>query len=150
MTTTIGPLHVRRSIFIEASPERVWRECETSDRLAAWLNLGHTVHQLEPRVGTQVSMSVEIGETRRYFGGEVIAVIPGQELTFESNWQPPFDWPVPTFWTIRLTPLYDGTLVEILHHGFERLGPKAAEILQGYEEGWDIKHLAALRALVTA
>ena len=57
-------------------------------------------------------------------------------------------WPVPTFMTIRLTPLYDATLVEIFHHGFERLGIDAADNLQGYEEGWDIKHLKALRAIV--
>ena len=70
------------------------------------------------------------------------------EVTFECNWQEPYSWPVPTFWTIRLTPSYDGTLVELFHHGFERLGKEAADILQGYEEGWDVKHLKALRSLV--
>ena len=148
MATTIGPLHVRRSIFIEALPERVWREFESADHLRAWLNLGHTVHQLESKVGSQVSLSVQIDGDRRYFGGEVLAVLPQQELTFESNWQPPYDWPVPTFWTIRLTPLYGGTMVEILHHGFERLGPEAAGALQGYEEGWGMQHLTTLRSLI--
>ena len=71
-----------------------------------------------------------------------------REVTFENNWREPYSWPVPTFWTIRLTPLYDGTLVEIFHHGFERLGKAAADNLQGYEEGWDVKHLKALRSLV--
>ena len=54
----------------------------------------------------------------------------------------------PAIWTIRLTPLYEGTMVEIFHHGFERLGPEAADNLQGYEDGWDIKHLKTLRAIV--
>jgi hypothetical protein len=55
---------------------------------------------------------------------------------------------VPTLWTIRLTPIYDATLVEIFHHGFERLGVDAADNLEGYESGWDVKHLKALRAIV--
>ena len=42
------------------------------------------------------------------------------------------------------------TQVEIFHHGFERLGVEAADNLQGYEEGWDIKHLKALRGLIEA
>jgi hypothetical protein len=70
-------------------------------------------------------------------------------MTFESNWEgAPLTGAAPTFMTIRLTGLYDATLVEIFHHGFERLGTEAADNLQGYEEGWDVKHLKALRAIV--
>lgn len=148
MKTTIGILHVRRSIFIQASPMRVWQEFESADRVKAWLNLGHTVHTFEPHIGGQVEMSVEIQGEQRYYGGEVLAYEPQCEVTFESQWQPPHAWPVPTFWTIRLTPLYEGTQVEIFHHGFERLGTQAADALEGYEDGWDIKHLKALRAII--
>ena len=51
-------------------------------------------------------------------------------------------------WTIRLIAVYDGTMVEILHHGFERLGLAGGAELEGYEDGWDNKHLKALRAVV--
>jgi hypothetical protein len=44
--------------------------------------------------------------------------------------------------------LYDGTHVELFHHGFERLADQAADDLQGYEEGWDVKHLTTLRKIV--
>ena len=148
MGITIGLLHVRRSIFIEAPPSRVWQEFESPERITAWLNLGHSVHTFETHIGGRVEMSVEIEGEPRFYGGEVLVYQPEQELTFSSQWQEPFDWPVPTFWTIRLTPLYSGTQVEIFHHGFERLGAEAADNLQGYEEGWDIKHLKALRTLV--
>ncbi len=87
-------------------------------------------------------MSVEIDGVRRRYGGPVVVFEPAREITFESNWHDaPMAWPVPMFMTIRLTSLYDATLVEIFHHGFERLGVDAADNLQGYEEGWDIKHL---------
>jgi hypothetical protein len=38
-------------------------------------------------------------------------------------------------------------MIEIFHHGFERMGAEAADNLQDYEGGWDIKHLKALRVL---
>lgn len=145
MGLTIGPLHVRRSILIQASPKRVWREFETHERLAAWFSRGHQLHEFEPQCGATVRLSVEIEGQQRFYGGPVLVYDKERETTFEINWDEPHAWPVPTFWTIRLTSLYDGTLVEIFHHGFERLGAAAADALQGYEDGWDIIHLKALR-----
>jgi uncharacterized protein YndB with AHSA1/START domain len=146
MGMAIGTLHVRRSIFIQAPPARVWQEFETPEQIAGWLDLGHHIERFECRVGGRVEMTVEIdGETRGY-GGAVLVFEPGREISFESQWAPPHQWPVPTFWTIRLAALYGGTHVELFHHGFERLGSEAADNLQGYEGGWDIKHLKALRA----
>lgn len=148
MGIEIGLLHVRRSIFIQASPARVWQEFGSFERIAAWLGRGHRLHRLEPRISGEVDMSVEIEGKRRHYGGRVLVFEPEREITFECNWEAPHAWPVPTLWTIRLTPLYDGTLAEIFHHGFERLGTEAADNLEGYEEGWDVKHLKALRSIV--
>ena len=148
MGMEIGRLNVRRSILIQASPARVWQEFESFERIAAWLNRGHKLHEFEPRIGGKVKMSVEMNNEQRYYGGSVLIYEPEHEVSFESQWEPPNSWPVPTFWTIRLTPLYDGTMVEIFHHGFERLGQDAADNLQGYEDGWDITHLKALRSIV--
>ncbi len=148
MGLTIGSLHVRRSILIEAPPARVWQEFESFERISAWLNLGHELHVFEPRVGGDVRMSVEIDGERRHYGGPVLIFDPECEVSFESQWDPPNEWPVPTFWTIRLTPHYDATMIEIFHHGFERMGAAGADNLQGYESGWDIRHLKALRAVV--
>ena len=149
MGTQIGVLNVRRSILIQASPKRVWEEFASFERISAWLNRGHTLHVFEPRIGGNTDMSVEIDGVRRHYGGPILIWEPEREATFESNWKDaPLRWPVPTLWTIRLTSLYDGTLVELFHHGFERLGAAAADNLQGYEEGWDVKHLKALRSIV--
>ena len=148
MGMIIGPLSVRRSILIMAPPSRVWGEFESFDKISLWFGRGHELHVFEPRVFGRVEMSVEISGERRKYGGEIIAFEPEQEVSMTINWHAPYAWAVPTIWTIRLSPLYEGTMVEIFHHGFERLGPEAADNLQGYEDGWDIKHLKALRAIV--
>lgn len=140
----------RRSILINAAPAEIWNEFETLDRIQSWLGIGQTAHQFNLSPGGEVNLSVDIDGDARHFGGAIIVLDAEQEVTFESQWQSPYEWPVPTFWTIRLTPLYDGTHVEIIHHGFERFGRDAADNLQSYEEGWTVNHLKALRAIVEA
>lgn len=93
-------------------------------------------------------MNVEIDGEQRYYGGSIQVFEPECEISFDSQWDGPRAWAVPTFWMIRLTPHYDATMVEIFHHGFERLGADAAVNLEGFESGWDIRHLKALRGIV--
>jgi uncharacterized protein YndB with AHSA1/START domain len=147
MGLSIGPLHVRRSTFIEATPQAVWQHFTTEDAVKAWLDQGHTVHAFEPALGGKVGMSVEIDRDRQTYGGSIIVWEPEHEVSLESQWDGPMAWPVPTFWTIRLTALYGGTLVELFHHGFERCGASAADELEGYEAGWSTDHLVSLRKL---
>ena len=147
MGIEIGALHVRRSSLIQATPERVWQEFTSFDRLAAWFGRGHQLEAYEPELGGQVLLSVEINSAKRPFGGRILIFEPARELTFSSNWESD-GWPVPTLITLRLTPLYDACHVELFHHGFERFGNEAASDLQGYEAGWDSHHLKALRAIV--
>ena len=148
MGLEIGALHVRRSILIDATPTQVWRSFENEDALRAWLDQGHVIHSFVPEVGATTQLSVVIDDVQRHFGGEVLVVEPGRELSVESQWEEPdHAWPVPTFWTFRLSAVYSGTLVEMFHHGFERLGADAADNLQGYEDGWGMIHLVRLREL---
>lgn len=149
MGATVGTMYVRRSGFVCASPERVWEEFTTFDRIGAWLGIGHTLHAYEPKLGATVEFSVHHDGASRSFGGPITVLEPAREVTFECNWyDEELAWPVPMSWTLRLSPAYDGTTVEIIHHGFERLGSAAGGELEGYEAGWDNKHLRALRAIV--
>ncbi len=148
MGITVSLLNVRRSILIQASPARVWQEFGSFERFAAWFGLGHELHEFEPKLGSPVDLSVVIDGETRHYGGPIIVWEPEREVTLVSNWRGAHAYQVPTFFTLRLTPLYDGTMVEIIHHGFERLGADAADLLEGYEEGWDVKHLKALRSIV--
>ena len=148
MGIEIGPLHIRRSGFVDADPARVWAECATQARLAAWFGRGHTLEHFEPRVGSDVRLSVEIDGQVERFGGRLLVFEPEREITYESNWEGEDAWPATTFHTLRLTPAYSGTLVEIFHHGFERLGPDAGGALEDYEAGWSNHRLVALREII--
>ena len=147
-STKIGTLAVRRSILINASPERVWQEFETFEKLAAWFGRGHRLLKYEPRVGADVLLEVEHeGKTLQY-GGPVTAYDAPNELSFENDWIPNSGWLAPTMITFRLTPVLNGTLVELFHHAIEVVGPDADEWHAGFEKGWDMKHLIALKQII--
>ena len=149
MGIEIGTMHVRRSGFIRATPERVWEEFASFERMRHWFGIGHTLHTYAPKLGAEVELSVEFDGARHHYGGPITVFEPVREVTFACNWhEPSRAWDVPTMWTVRLTAIYDGTMVEIFHHGFERLGRAGGTELEGFEDGWDNKHLKALRAVV--
>lgn len=141
-------LTVRRCIHIDATPERIWQEFESQERMAAWWGIGHRLVTYEPRVGGAVEMEVEAYGALQLFGGRITVFDPGRELTWEDNWSGALAWPTNVFSTLRLTPVANGTVVEFIKHGFERLGERAAEVHRGLEGGWGITQLAALREIV--
>lgn len=146
----IGLLAVRRSILINAPAQRVWREFETFDRMKAWWGTGHELVTYEPREGGHIEMSVEVDGEMRRFGGKIHVFSPGEELTFEDGWIAQREWPLGVYITLRLTPFENGTIVELLVHGFERFGDLAAERHLGLEKGWSVRQLEALRQRVEA
>lgn len=154
-----SPLRVRRSILIQAAPARVWREFETHERMDGWwgrvtgspeagTSQGQWLDAYEPREGGAIRMSVNWDGARVSYGGTIKRFEPGRELTFENDWIPNRGWKVPTYVTLRLTPALGGTLVELFHHGFENTGGDPAAEHAGYEQGWGMTQLNALKALI--
>ena len=149
MGTEIGTLAVRRSIHINAPPERVWQEFESFERMKAWFGTGHKLVKYEPRVGGMVETdaSPHQGRDGFLFAGRVLAFDPPREVTFEQDWLG-HGWEAPPLITIRLTPALGGTLVELFHPMLERTGPNGAQDHAGFEGGWGMWHLEALRKIV--
>ena len=150
MATEISLLTVRRSILIKAPPERVWQEFESFERMKRWFGTGHTLVAYEPKVGGRVETDAGHleGEALR-FVGRVTVFDPPRELTFEQDWVG-HGWAAPPLITVRLTGSHGGTIVELFHHGFERLGEAAGENHRGFEGGWTLRQLEALRQIVEA
>jgi uncharacterized protein YndB with AHSA1/START domain len=151
-------LKVRRSILVNASPQAVWEKFTSFKLMESWwghrtgdpqagTSKGQYVDKYEPRVGGRIEMAVNWDGARVCYGGEIKSFAPAAELTFASDWIPNRGWKVPTLMTIRLKPALNGTLVEIFHYGFERTGGDVAAEHAGYEEGWGMTQLAALKRI---
>ena len=50
MGIAISLLNVRRSILIQAPPERVWQEFESFEQISAWFGRGHDLHRFEAKL----------------------------------------------------------------------------------------------------
>ncbi|MDA0977926.1 MAG: SRPBCC domain-containing protein [Proteobacteria bacterium] len=148
MGIEISQFAVRRAVHIAAEPRHVWHEFHDARRMSDWFGRGHSLDVYEPGKDGRMELSVNIGDEVVAFGGNIVVFDEDRELSFENNWFGPRAWAVPTFITIRLTSMYDGTLVELFHHGFERLGAKGAAEYLAYESGWDTLHLKALKQIV--
>ena len=99
-----GHLYIRRAVFIDASPARVWEEFTSFERIHGWLGIGHTLHQLEPQVGGTADFSIDLDGSEEHFGGPVLVVNPQSELTFEVRWaSPAMDSGGPMRWTYLLS-----------------------------------------------
>jgi uncharacterized protein YndB with AHSA1/START domain len=148
MATAIGPLAVRRSIWIDATPARVWEEFADLEHMQRWFGTGHALVQYEAKVGAEVVTDAgeADGEALR-FVGRVVNVEPAREITFEQDWVG-HGWKAPPLVTLRLTAVDGGTLVELFHHGFEALGADAGENHRGFENGWTMRQLNALHDLL--
>ena len=149
MGAEIGLLAVRRSIFIAADADRIWKEFESFEAMRRWFGTGQTLLEFEPRVGGRVRLECDVGGEMRQFGGTVTVFEPGREVSWDNDWIPS-GAPVPNMITLRLTPAAGGTVVELFHHAFERVGPEGPDQHAGYEDGWTLRQLKALRALVAA
>ena len=158
MTSTVQSLLVvRRSIHIKADPARVWEEFESFECMSRWWGVmlgspeagsdkGQRLVKYEPRSGGSIEMEVLFDGKPMRYGGRIVVFEPGRELTFESDWIPNRGWLKPTLITLKLTPVLGGTLVELMHYGFEGAG--AVDEHAGYEGGWAMTQLLALRKIV--
>ena len=142
MTTTIEPL--RASIAVNRSPADAFR-LFTRDMGTWWPLDVHSlaVDEYEGRSKTE-SLTFEERE-----GGRIVErMSDGTEGTWGTVlvWKPPsrvvLAWKPntnehpPTELEVRFTPQGDGTLVELEHRGWERLGEAAEESRASYGEGW--------------
>lgn len=154
-------LVVRRSIHIRALPERVWEEFTSFERMNRWWGViigipeagkpnGQRLITYEPRVGGHVEMEVLYQGVPLRYGGKILVFEAGRALTFECDWIPNQGWLRPTLLTIQLTVALGGTLVELMHHGFEHTGPGGSDEHAGYEGGWSMTQLNALKGVIQA
>lgn len=136
--TRIPP--IEKSIVVPWDPESAYRRF--AERIAEWWPLEtHACEPeeaetcaIEPRVGGRLYESTKDGT--EHLWGTVTAWDPPRRLAF--TWHP--GRPAATRQDVELTftPVEEGTRVDLIHTGWERLGKKAEETRARYVPGWDL------------
>jgi DNA-binding transcriptional ArsR family regulator/uncharacterized protein YndB with AHSA1/START domain len=138
---------VRRSVTVAAAPERAF--AVFTERFGEWWPLElHSIAVDDPEPGREgevpAGAAIEPGE-----GGRVYErLADGTELGWGhvTTWDPPnrlvLSWNPSradrphTEIEITFTAEGDGTRVDLEHRGWERLGPRGAQVREGYASGW--------------
>lgn len=140
-------LKVTRSVQIDAPADRVWREFTSAERLTVWWP---AVQVFQPKAGGRIELAISVGSVARVIGGEIAIFAHLRDLTFAADFIPPGEWAAPTAITVRLISAHRGTLVELIHHGFERVGGDGEATRAKFERVWTDTELQALKGIVEA
>lgn len=129
---------VRKSVVVARSPAEAF-EIFTA-RIGTWWPVSRfSIHgertascTIEPRVGGRVYETSVDGEVGPW--GTVLAWEPPHRLVLE--WYPGNEPATPTEVEVRFTAVPDGTLVELEHRNWIKLGTRGAEARGNYQGGW--------------
>ena len=129
---------VRKSVFVRSTPEHAFHVY--TERMSDWYPIeGHSIFDdpkstvvWEGHVGGRVYERSSGGEEGVW--GTIVVWDPPRELTM--TWHPGRGDETAQELDIRFTPEGDGTRVEVVHSGWERIGPDFRERMAGYEQGW--------------
>jgi uncharacterized protein YndB with AHSA1/START domain len=148
MSQMTDELAVRKSVLVRCTPEHAFRVY--TERMSDWYPIeGHSLFDdpqstivWEGRVGGRVYELSSGGEKGVW--GTLITWDPPRELAM--TWHPGRGEESAQELRITFTADADGTRVDLVHSGWERVGPDFRERMAGYDEGWD----AVLAAFATA
>ena len=147
--TTTAP--VKKSVYVDAPVERAFEVF--TEGIATWWPLD--IHSIfgdddntvvfEGGVGGRIYERSGSGDESEW--GVVLEWDAPNR--FVLSWQPNRERPAPTELEVRFIPSGTGTMLELEHRRWERLGEEAAESRMSYEEGWDPTLTAYAKAAVS-
>jgi uncharacterized protein YndB with AHSA1/START domain len=128
---------VRESVLVDASPEEAFTFF--TSRMGEWWPLelasygGERARDifLEPRVGGRLYERFLDGDELQV--GSVIACDPPERIVF--TWFTS-DWEGETEVQVTFKEVTQGTQVDLVHRGFERIGPLGGDVADKFRNGW--------------
>ena len=117
---------IEREIFINATIARVWEHLTDSKRIAGWL----MANNFEPVVGKEFVLDCQ---QQGKDACVVKEILPQQKLVYSFRSRVTR---VETLVTITLTADGKGTLVKLVHSGWDALPPDEQGIADQYGSGW--------------
>jgi len=121
---SIQPGRIRLEIALRHSPAKVWQILTVPELVAKWW----APNDLVPEVGR--SFQFDMGPWGKQ-ACKVLAVEPEQKLSYTFA-EGSLDTTVT--WTLR--PNGEGTLLELVHEGFDLESPMAKAAFDGMSNGW--------------
>lgn len=139
MSATSKDYVIEKTIFINASCEKVWSYLTDKKKLGTWFHAA--AENLS--AGNKYSLLSTDRPGEHLLGGKVLEFNPPHRLvtTFTHQWMNH----VETIVTWDLFPVEGGTRLQLTHSGFEKT-ETPFKLAQDHDEGWD-EHLAKLRTL---
>lgn len=133
---------LRLSRLIKAKPEKIYKAFTDADALAAWLpphGFVARTHSMDARVGCGYRMSffTATKSWEQAFHGTYLEMVPFSRLVYTAEFEsddPTMQGVMTT--TIRLTPVPEGTLVEVEQAGIPP-GPSASGAPYGWSQSFE-------------
>ena len=137
-------MKIVKTVYLKAPPEHVWKFLTEADRLAEWFHRGE---RDVVEGGEWVLVTNSAGkEGERMLWGKVLEAKAPERLvhTFTHKW---LDG-VETKCTWTLERVKGGTILTLVHEGFEKVATDAFDMAGDHDKGWD-EHLGRLRTVVS-
>ena len=124
-----------KSIYLRATPARVWAYLTEPDHLAKWFHKPASTRT----EGTYEMFGTESGD--KLMWGEVLVAEPHKRLEYTFTIRPMGDAKSTVKW--RLEEVAGGTRLSLRHEGLPQ-GAEAFDLTLALDKGWD-DHLARMR-----
>ena len=128
-----------KTIYLKATPEKVWRHLTDKELLARWFH--ETDRDLSDKAAFQYLSFHDDKDDRKLMWGDVLVFEPPHKLvhTFTHNWLEG----VVTTVTWDLLAIDGGTQLTMTHEGIAKFGQ-----LTDHDKGWD-EHLLRFRMMLS-
>ena len=136
-------LDIVKTVFLKAPREHVWKFLTEADKLALWFHRGE--NDLEEGGGYRINTNSHGQEGEKMIDGKVLEMDPPNKLvhTFTHDWLKG----VETVCTWTLVSAEGGTVLTLVHTGWEKVEEGAFDMAANHDSGWD-EHFARFRVVM--
>jgi len=139
---------IRRTIDFKAPIDRVWTFLTDSDKIAQWMMPNNFL----PVDGREFSMDCPPGIGS---GAPVKCIVTALEAPADRRAHLAYSWtidkpPLTTTLTMKLLEGDGITTLDLVHSGWEQLGPEDGYVRDRHDQGWDMLLEMRLRPLLEA
>ena len=133
-------LKITKTLFLKAPPEHVWRFLTEADKLALWFHRGRA--DLADG-GDYVLETNSYGkEGEKLVWGAVLEMTPPERLVHSFTHNHLNGVETRCIWTLEA--VEGGTILTLVHEGWEQVGDGAFAMAANHDSGWD-EHFLRLR-----